>query len=102
MHHIGHGLEVTKHDDVKGWEMFYDQATEPTYGRNTVSEERNRENKHWEQCRLRLRLGRAKEWERTGEVEKRASKHRLERRWNDVFRVAWIGFLALTRGRLGG
>lgn len=85
MHHIGHGLEVTKHDDVKGYEMFYDQVTEPRYGRNSVSEEGNRENKHWEQCRLRLRPGGAKEWERSGEVEKRVSKHGLVWRWNDVF-----------------
>jgi hypothetical protein len=47
MHHIGHRLEVPKHDDIRGWEMLYDQATAPRYGRNSVSEERNRENKHW-------------------------------------------------------
>jgi hypothetical protein len=84
MYYIGHGPEVAKHDDVKGWEMSYDQVTALRYGRNNVSEERNRENKHWEQCRLRLRPGGAKEWERCGEVEKRMSKYGLEWRWNDV------------------
>jgi hypothetical protein len=64
--------------------LFYDQVTAPRYGRNSASEERNRENKHWEQCRLRLRLGGAKEWERCGEVEKGMLKHGLEWRWNDV------------------
>jgi hypothetical protein len=58
--------------------MFYDQITELRYGRNNVSEERNGENKHWKQYRLRLRPGGAKEWERSGEVEKRVSKHELE------------------------
>jgi hypothetical protein len=40
-------LEVPKHDDVKGRKFLYDQITAPGYERNSISEERNKENTHW-------------------------------------------------------
>jgi hypothetical protein len=101
MHRIGHKLEVPKRDDVRGWEMFYDQITAPGHGGwfGGVSEERHRENEHWEGCRIRLKESGSSTGgsggpsgapgggcERCAKVEERLPKHGLGWRWNDVLR----------------
>ena len=97
MHHVGHKLEVPKHDDVKGWETFYDQVTAPGYGRwsgvpSKIDRDRDRENEHWERCRIRLKGGPdgggppGGGCERCAQVEKRLPKDGLGWRWNDVLR----------------
>src|ERR1700735_4498241 len=93
MHYIGHGLELPKHDDVKGWEMFYDQVTEPRYGMN-------RENKHWEQCRLRLRPGGAKERERRRKIG--CQSMGWSRGGMMFLRVAWIWAFSVGARQVGG
>ena len=95
MHHIGHKLEVPKHDDAKGWEMFYDQLTAPGLGRwaAEIDGERARENAHWEGCLIRLKssrnggsVGGVGGCQRCAEVEKRMPKHGLGWMWNAVLR----------------
>jgi hypothetical protein len=49
--------ELPKNDYVKGWEMFYDQVTVTGYRSNSASEEQNRENEHWKDCRVRWKGG---------------------------------------------
>ena len=62
MHHVGHKVAVPRHDDAKGWEWFYDFVTAPGFARTIkgevvgrVDEGRERENGHWEGCRIRLK-----------------------------------------------
>lgn len=73
LHAIGDKFAVPKHDDVKGWARLYDQVTAPGYGRwaRAIDEDRDTENQHWEQCRIRLHAGKGKKCERCANVEKR-------------------------------
>ena len=82
MHHIGHKCEVPPRDDSKGWRLFYDYMTAPGYGScKDLDEERDRENSHWVQCKLRKD---GRECDRCAAVAKRVAGAGEGVRWNDV------------------
>jgi hypothetical protein len=84
MYHIGNKLEIPGQTDVEAWKMFYDQVTAPGFGSCAeLDDERDRENIHWGNCKLRLG---GKPCDQCKGVEKRLPSHGLGSRWNDAVR----------------
>lgn len=80
MHHIGIRMEIPPHDNIKGWELFYDSITQPWFGWphlnfcKDVDPVRDEENQHWNYCRIRKAKG-SSECNRCRQTQKRVHNH---------------------------
>ncbi|KAL2045024.1 hypothetical protein N7G274_002799 [Stereocaulon virgatum] len=90
MHHIDIKMVIPPHDNIKGWDLFYDFITWPWFGREHVNfcadidPVRDEENQHWNYCRIRKEKRRL-ECDRCRQIQKRVPDcQKVYSAWNEV------------------